>query len=309
MSKSLFIIVIGPPGSGKGYLMNTLVKILLLHNKHVLRDDHNYKHARIDDYVEKDADYNIESLKIIKEKVLQNEELLKYLEELNKNDCSSINYSELNNSFVELDKVAVELSNLYFKIREKYNNVCDNDLNVWLSERQNIVFETTGQYKFDWLFENTELSDVNVLNDYTVVMIYPFVTKDIVLTRVIKRFLTGLNNVVNNSELNNSSLRLPILVTGDHCLLKMIETIQNNIAEYISLCSSHCSRNKINTILFYDNMLKTPILSINLECSDSICFSDNCRGLYKFWNNYHNVLSKNLVDSVINLSKFCSIKN
>lgn len=312
MKKSLFVIVIGPSGSGKGYLMNTIIELLLSHNSNILHDAHNYKHVRIDDYVEKDKNYNDESLKIIQEQVLQNKELLEYLKELNTNGITIINeylVDKPSKNLIELDKVALELSNLYFKIREKYDSICDIDLNTLLSERQNIVFETTGQTKFDWLFENTLLSNNNVLNDYMIIMIYPYVTKEVVLIRAIQRFLVGLNSIINENSIN-ASLRLPVLVTGDKCLLKTIETIQNNIAEYINLCSSRGIDNKINTILLYDNMLKTPILSINLKCNDTLCFSNNnCQELYKFWKDYHNVLSKNLVNSVLNLSKFCLAKN
>lgn len=226
----------------------------------ILRDSRNYKHVRIDDYVENDSNYVDASMKIINERILQNADLSKYFNDLKDIDACTLEITKCLNcnqceNLINLDKVAIELSSLYFNVRKQYDAVCDNDLNNMLLKRQNIIFETTGINKFDWLFENTQLCDSSVLNDYVVIMIYPYVSKEIILTRTLHRFLSG-------------SLRLPPLITGEKCLINSIEVIQDNVARYVDLCNNG-GNSKVNVIMLYDNMLKMPMLTMDLCCKAS----------------------------------------
>lgn len=147
-------------------------------------------------------------------------------------------------------------------------------MNIWLKNRENIVFETTGYNNFDWLFKYTFLSDPQVRNDYKIVIVYPYVEKNIILVRALFRFYTRIkdlilyanfndndlnineltNNIKNSNKINGKILRvprLPILFDGPFSLNESVNVIQKTLADYIINCDN---------IIMYNNLEESPQL-------------------------------------------------
>ena len=158
--KKLFIITIGPSGSGKEYIE----KSLLEHISNQLQDKidvniNDIMHAKIDDLVETDEDYIKESLSVTQKHWINDEESKKYILMLNNvNYCQDqvqlfnerqhdicanlVNTENLENSFFKkIENVAQQYHNIYFNVRRKYNDILDCKINLWLSERKNIIFD------------------------------------------------------------------------------------------------------------------------------------------------------------------------
>jgi len=333
--KSYFVITIGPAGSGKGYIIEKLVNYINtnMENERVI-DIKSFEYGRIDDYIEMDIDYIKASMTTTIEKILKNNDLYNYVQhindiescinEFNKNDniLQSYNNNEL---LKQLDNLSQDYANNYFNIRKKYNAINDANINVWLHDRRNIVFETTGSFNFDWMFtdENFLLSNGEVRKDYNIIVVYPYVDTYIILGRALGRFVKRVNDMLNNGidmntidndeifvnyankiKMGNTKIkfeapRLPALVKGNYSILSSINAIQKNIAEYINKCNNNVNNN-INRLLIYDNQTSDPILSMNLQCINVNLFS-NCNILENFNKKYKHKLSIELVNAINNI--------
>lgn len=335
--KSLFLITIGAAGSGKGYVMPSLMKFINEQYQNV-RDTNKLKYARIDDYIEIDKTFVEESLNHVIKSILPDQELVNYVKSLNNMNVSMdeinnyLNTSQLTTNLAKLENLSSEFTKIYFSARKNYDAINDRNLNLWISKRKNIVFETTGQSNFDWIFSNTALNDPNVLKDYIVILIYPYVNKELILARALNRFISRVNDVINlggftsgttNQEpkyniyvnnithgnlMNNKKVeapRLPTLITGQYSLLNSIPVIQNNIADYINKCMQ-TQDSLVTTILLYDNMTQTPILSVNLNCQKSVKFTGECNNLNVFEKKYGQVLTAKLLSAINNINSVCN---
>lgn len=332
MTHSLFIITFGPAGSGKGYIMDALEKYLK--NDNDIKMPLDYKYARIDDFIEVDKEYVKNSIDETIN-IFSDEHLTNYID----------NMGDINNCITEIDnfltnnKMSQELEllenkslnyvKIYMDTRRKYNGTVDANINLWLSNREHIIFETTGQNNFDWLYEYTLLSNKDVKNDYKILLIYPYVETKIILARALNRFTTRvnmaknvgkinsitdtqdenyiqyINNIVTKTKINNilpESPRLPTLVSGNYSIFYSINNIQNNIANYLNQCEND---DKVNIILLYDNMQQEPILSVELKCK-KIHFANSCLLLPEFNKKYGNHLTTNLKDAIIYIINHCN---
>lgn len=267
MSKSLFVISLGPCGSGKSYTMNKISKILLNEYSQILKNSDDFNFARIDDYVEKDSTYTNQILEIINNTMQVDQDLFEYVTNLNANNQiqneiqTYFTNGELSKNLIKLDKLSVFLTEIYFDTRKKYDLVCDENLNALINKRENIIFETTGKSKLNWLFECTAFKDPIILNDYIIILVYLHVPIDVLLSRVLQRFASNLNS--------KSVPRLPSLITSECSLINSIERIQNNVTSHIFNCVNKCD-NKIHKIFLHNNINKTKFkFSSGLQCCNN----------------------------------------
>jgi len=337
MAKSLFLITIGAAGSGKGFIMQNLMNFIASQYSDV-KDTTNLNYARIDDYIELDENFIKESLNIVIKGILPDQDLTNYVKTLkNMNNTSNeinnyLTTNQLSNNLSKLENLADSFSKIYFQTRKKYDKINDLNLNKWINARENIVFETTGQSKFDWIFEHTPLNDPDVLKDYIVIVVYPYVSKDIILSRALNRFIVRVNdaidlgnimetttpenqnfiqyvnNIKHGNKINNikpEAPRLPKLITGEYPLLNSIPAIQDNIADYIINCAQ-TQDNVITSIILYDNMTYTPIISVNLGCKKVIKFTEECTNTASFQKKYSTSLTPKLLNAINLINTLCN---
>lgn len=279
-----FIICIGPPGSGKGYVEENLISFFGSDLASRL------KSARIDDYVEKDLDYVKQSYSLIKQ-LEKNTTINELVEEISKNGINNNLAQSLYNILSQTN--CFEL--LYTKIRNKYNETLDKDINIWLNQRENIIFETTGVNSFDWLFKYTLLSSPDVRKDYTVYLVYPYASIDNIIKRIINRFIDSL--------INKSSPRLPSLDN----VLESVPIIQNNISSYLSRCASAQQQN-VDKFLLLDNTSSEVIINFNLDCYKSEKSIVDCKAFTSFFYKNSNKITSKLKSEIEHIiSDHCSV--
>lgn len=316
--KSLFIITFGPAGSGKGYIERFLFDSIYanLQDKLYPRDTRKQYYARIDDYVDMDFDYNYNVAKYLKENIFSEELYDKHINVINQQPDNIINNIinssgnlEINNM---LKRIAENFTQFYFSRRRYYSTTLDNELNRNLKDRNNIIYETTGISKIDWIFTNTFLKYKQIRDNYYVVIVYPFVDNTTILTRALTRFAkrakalhddnihlmsaNELSEYISNkiSSSTYSPPRLPLLV-GDNSLKDSISIIQQNISHYIESCISNIG--EVDIIMLYDNNNIIPKLIINRGC-DGARYKENCNKIQDLLNTYRDNIDDNLVKSL-----------
>jgi hypothetical protein len=323
MSKSLFIVAVGPAGSGKGYILE---KALVDIKKNIVYNEKkNFNYGLVDNYVEIDLEFIKKGFAII-----DNDESVdkKYLKSLvNMQECNEeINKFTTNtqdSQLLTLENLGKQYSNLYFDHRSNGNDVLNFNIKMWLQNRENIVLETTGQNNFEWIFKYSFLSDPLVRNDYIIVVVYPYVNENIILARALNRFAIRTTDYLEYSALNMdhyitavqhrnlvdgkicNAIRFPVLINGDNSLKNTIPQIHNTLAYYINKCSSTDNNvESVDYVLIYDNNSK-PDLIINMRCTnENIALSASVQSRIQiFSDNYKNYLNQTLKDAISNLQK------
>lgn len=339
MNKSIFIITMGPMGSGKGYILNSLLDIVRTYNPTITTMDV-FKYSRIDDYIEMDEEFIEKSLDIVIDRILKDDKLTRDIQRLDDiKDCYDeiVDYQNKVDGFTiipKIDEIAQELESIYNSYRLKYDIINYRNLIQMIRNRDNIVFETTGTNRFDWLFTSTPLSNLEVLGDYTIIVVYPYVKDDMIIARALNRFTTRVSDLINicnvtknttkeNEEYINYVIaasngnkighkkievpRLPVLFDGITPLSKSISTIQNNISQYIVDCMSTVDT-KVSLIILFDNNRNVPIISIDMNCGEPIKFTKYCSSLEDFKRNYNLHLSKSLLLALDNIQSKCDME-
>lgn len=281
--KSLFLIIAGPTGSGKGYVQEYTQSYLA----GTYDSSKKLNYALIDDYIETDPVYVYTSLNITKDIIDNNNELVMYISkladidncmsEIKKNigiDCQS------NNNFRKLESTSTLYSSNYFNARRKYDKILNADIKIWLENRENIIFETTGAFNFDWLFTDEFISK-DIRDDYKICLIYPYVNDEIILSRALHRYAlyfndyiknidndTYANNIINGDNINGRIYKAPRyvrLTCDNYSLVNIIEKIQYNIAYYIDKCYVG-GYHDLDMVIVYNNKKNVPIISLHTKC-------------------------------------------
>lgn len=216
---------------------------------------------------------------------------------------------------------------MYFNIRENHDNSMNSAIRYALKKRENIIFETTGSNKYDWLFEKINkyfLSQIR--KDYIIIVIYPYVYNNIILSCALKRFIkrvvlmkeNGLNINSTNKYIDKYSKkifsnelflppRLPILSYHKFSLKNSINSIQNNISYYLNKCKDTTLLSDL--IIIYDNT-NTPNIILEFFCKKTID-KNYCSEFIKFISKvYKKKINNNLIKSIIDIAlKNCSEKS
>jgi len=316
MKKSLFIITFGPAGSGKGYIEEYYKNEIYNKYKNILRHDNfNPYYALIDDYIEKDYDYNYKSIEYCRnniEKIRQT-----FMSDNNNNNINLAENIIKGNHSEKIDlanEIGDDLGKIYFDVKKKYNATNDNMININLAKRNDIVYETTGNNKFDWIFEETHLKYDYVRNSYIIIIVYPFVRISKILERACSRFIKRVDKIDYNNISDNDSLssfvqqnflledflppRLPKL-SGDNSLYGSIKNIQDNISDYMIKCATGTSN--VNEIMLYDNN-NQPVLSIYNKCDSGEYVINKCANIKSFLENNKGNIYPNLQNTI---NKIC----
>lgn len=288
--KSLFVIMIGPAGSGKGYIEGYIRNHFKKSPIEINPD--NFEYALIDDYIEIDGEY-INNVIAVTSELIQNDGVRRYITKLgNYEHCLDQINNYVENKDVDtvnkinmLDDYSVKYTQLYFSARKKYDVTLDDNLAMWLSLRKNIIFETTGNNSLDWLFTSGSFLNQYNINDYIVCMAYPYVTNEVILSRSLHRFASRVCDFVyyhdnNQTDIYYELVKNKVLVNKNqilkppryvqlfgskYSLEQTISSIQANIANYIERCDVN-NNNYIDVFLIYDNRKNMPLLKYDLSC-------------------------------------------
>lgn len=301
---SYFLIMIGPPGSGKSYVASGV-------RRYLAEKYGNYQKkefaALIDDYVEKDAQYITESVRLTS-RVYEDPNVRKVI-----NESMFPEKGVLENDIIALDTYADDFEGLYFRIRKTYDSELTNNMKNALMNRQNIRFETTGMGDISWLIENTPLGDPDVRKDYKVVIVYPYVQTSIIFDRAVTRFTSRANRSLGYDNIdkyiedvqNNKDINPPryVRIYGNKSLSTSITRIQDNISQHIDGC--------VGQDIFVDNVLlvdNTPGSGANvlldIKCSGNrtnIVY--RCDRLRRFLDRHETDLTESLHDAMWKVCK------
>lgn len=321
--KSLFIVMIGPAGSGKGYVEKYVREYF---NQINIQINDTFEYALIDNYVEIDESFIRESL-MLTQNLVNQPQLSSYIRKLNDFNFCNQEIATYNNRCQDshimlnlLEDYSKQYTDAYFKSRKNWNDVLDANIKLWLSQRKNIIFETVGTNNFDWLFNypNAYFNEHN-RNDYIVCLVYPYVDSKTILTRALHRygssvhdFITFYNehksvdnyvNLIKNGVVINHKQYKPPRYIRLFCdkfsLMLGIKQIHDNIANYISHCYLN-NNNYLDMILIYDNTRNTPILQYDLTCQQQNIY---CSDVVNNFEDYD--MSDNLKNIMLQLSQSC----
>ena len=252
-AKPTFIIMIGPAGSGKGYIKQPLFDLLIKEN---IMKNEGVVECGIDDLVEADIEFQNKVTEYIKNNWTLDEII--FIENNTENIINNIispasgNFDIVN----KLNETATYLYDLYMKLREPHNKINDKTIINSLNELKNIRFETTGMSNFDWLYK--EFLTDNIREKYNIVCVYPYVNDMTVLTQALTRFTIQAKKILDKKQ--TAPARLPKIQE----LFNNITKIQNNYVNYLNQCIEN--KNKIDYMIFYDNRQTTPKLVLNKIC-------------------------------------------
>lgn len=333
--KSLFVIAIGPAGSGKGYVYKPMIEHLISQFGDNINVSKFYS-TNIDEYVERNETYIRNTIDITNRELLNDPSVVNTIRNLNSIDeCSQItNYmidnkdsicnGKSNNKFIDSLLNATKLySENYMTVRKPFEIINDANLDLWIADKKNIYFETTGFGGIDWLFKYTNLSNQSIRNDYRIIMVYPFVPAKTIVARAMYRFISRVNlyldsgldidqyvtGVITKQTFNDSvfeSPRIPYLVCEDNSLYNSIPKIQLNIANYMKQCQIN-NNNNLDLFLLYDNVKATPILTVHLGCDVKLTHSIQCPTLKSIIEMYGNEIQHQLIDLFNQLSNSCTV--
>lgn len=312
--KSVFIITIGPAGSGKSSIIGKLMKYINKYYHNINPD--NYESASIDDHVEKDENYIRDISNTIVNDIFLDNDIKDYVIKNSHKQNSDIeieNYINNHKAGIDsLNSITQKMTNIYMEIRKGYYDTNNNNLKNWINERKNIIFETTGQNSLDWLFDGDFFTKDNI-DDYLIIMAYPYVEKKEILSRALNRFAKRvkfiydnyyhngifdveeyIRDVTNKRTINNIRTeppRLPFIFYGTNPLTLSVDAIQNNIIGIMKKCiktddnksAITDTKIRIDKFLAYDVNSRDVKLMIDIDCNNATIDSSYCNDLSKIY--------------------------
>jgi len=243
--KPTLVITMGSTGSGKSKLAKEMIDKLKLKNP---------KFFLIDDYVENDKTYKQKIKKFSKNKNAKSKlknpdkKTLKYFEKsyfsVRNNGCKK----RLTKKKIPKKK-CVDLS------EKGCNLLLSIDLNNAILKKQNIIFETTGEYYPKWL-----IKAINKCNNYKIVIAGIKVSLNNLIKRNKNRSIEGFESFLKNTD-KNPAPRLPDISKKS---LQNQKNLFNKTLKNIVLkgCIKHnknkkdidyCSKYSIDRFLIFDN--------------------------------------------------------
>lgn len=324
--KSVFMITIGPAGSGKSNIIGELKDYI---NKHY--NDINpgiYESGSIDDYVEHDRTYIREIINLIVTDIFLDDKMNGKMDgkingkmkdyiitnsQKQNSDIEIENYINNQESGIDLlNDITQKMTNLYMIVRRKYDNENNTNLKKWINERKNIIFETTGQTNLDWLFEG-EFFTKDTIDDYLIIMAYPYVEKKEILSRALNRFAERvkffydnyyhnrvfdieeyIRDVMSNKMVNNKRVeppRLPFIFYGNNPLTEAVDAIQRNIIGILKKCIKvydtktlkNNTKIRVDKFLAYDVNHRDVKLMIDIDCNNATIDKSYCQDPSKIY--------------------------
>lgn len=236
----LLVVVLGPTGSGKGSIEG---KIKELYN---LDNSVKFVPVLIDDLIEENLNYKFE--------------INKYLSSVKKQHPDITNEQLANYiTGTGLDESIENFNKAYFSTRrgktcrmgEGTMNerlmTCDNKndeiLTTAIKEGKNVIFETTGERKFEWLF-NTHKEGLTA-HKYNIVLAWNVVEVCELITRNAKRAKESIEEFSKDTK--RSAPRLPDINTDT--MFAKLTNIINTFEKIVSECTENCK----HRIVVYDN--------------------------------------------------------
>ena len=235
-NQPLLVVVLGPTGSGKGSIEG---KIKELYN---LDRDVTFVPVLIDDLIEENLNYKFE--------------INKYLSSVKEQNPSIVTNEELANYITGkgLDESIKKFNDAYFSTRRGYNcsidqtkMTCDNKndeiLTTAIKEGKNVIFETTGEREFKWLFETHKEGLKS--NKYNIVLAWNVVEVCELITRNANRAKKSIEEFIGTT--GKSAPRLPD-ISPDTMFDKL-----NNIIKTFKKTVKECTKNCKHRIVVYNN--------------------------------------------------------
>lgn len=308
MNKSQFFIIIEP--------FNTNI---INNYKNIINNLKNTNIIQIDDYIELDDSYIIQSLNILN----NNKNIFKDIDFLNLSNDKINKY--FNKKFIQkIDHLAKEYEQVYYNIKNQYDDILKNHINICLKKRENIILKITSYNNFDWLYNNTILLDTRVRDDYEIIYIYPYITNNNLIKQVLSEFLINIKSLVvnynynftnnkdiindarNGNIINNTLIKIPrifSLIHGKFSLYNSNNNIQDTIAYYIDKCVN--DKTYIDKFIMYDNNdINNQILIFDILCNCNKKDINNININY-FNEKYFQDINKSLSKSLLKILKFC----
>ena len=251
MPQPYFLIVLGPPASGKGSLPEKVKQYLNLDSKPAVK-------VLIDDLVENSPYYKKKFNEWIQDKTetqIQREFRSPTKKTLN----------EFNDMYFTARKFTNCKTGTSIKEKPKSNGTplkgtCDYINNKKLENaikyKKNVIFETKGEYFPQWLFDIHDLSMYHVINAWSVVDLCKLLDRN--KSRARQHVSNYLNNTIISDKLppRLPNLKLSVYASG---LRKTIETFKTTLKKKNILCGVDIDGTKCNEmrlLVFNNNSLK-----------------------------------------------------
>jgi hypothetical protein len=240
-NQPLLVVVLGPTGSGKGSIEG---KIKALYD---LDNSVKFVPVLIDDLIEENLNYKFE--------------INKYLSSVKEQNPSIVTNEELANYITGtgLDESIKKFNNAYFSTRRgktcimgegtmnERSMTCDakNDeiLTTAIRDGKNVIFETTGERKFEWLFdthkEGLESKDYNIVLAWNVVEVCELITRNANRTK------QSIEEFIKNTK--GDAPRLPDI--SPDTMFNKLTNIINTFEKIVRECTENCK----HRIVVYDN--------------------------------------------------------
>jgi hypothetical protein len=250
-----FLIVAGPTGAGKGSLPDFITQYLNLGKKHtkILIDDlvvqNKYYKNAYDEWVLKNK-FDVERVK--KEMLNPSEDTVKFF--------NTIYFASRKHTDCMTGEVLNCTQNVPCEKTCDYQN--DIALDTAIKQQKNIVFETTGIFFPDWLFEQY----ASFLENYQIIFAYPIVDVNTLLHRNKTRAESQVDAYYNSA--NVLPPRLPDIKEDKYRenLIKIIAIISS----FLENQTTKCMANKIYCnvrVILVDNNDKQFVLYDNRDTS------------------------------------------
>ena len=253
MTNPVLIIALGPTGSGKGSIPSKISTLL--------GGEYEFTNILIDDLVENHENYK--------------QEVRKILTELQENPEAGSDPFSINN--LQNKDILEKFNKAYFQTRKNVDcneeksfiscdKLNDNNLTEALKDGKNIVFESTGEYFPDWLFNvyKNELKErkYEIIVSYSVVGLCELIKRNFTRTQeTIKKFL---------EDNNNKAPRLPDMNHGvfKGKVNKIIETFKETVDKQKNICTEQFAECAIRIVVFDNNTTDSSILYDSKENID-----------------------------------------
>ena len=241
--KPTLVITMGSTGSGKSKLAKEMIDKLKLNNP---------KFFLIDDYVENDMKYKQKIKKFSKNKNARSK--------LRKSDKKTLKYFEKsyfsvrnNGCKKKLKKKTVPKKKCVSISEKGCNKLMDIELNNAILKKNNIIFETKGEYYPNWLIEA-----IKKCNNYNIVIAGVKVSLNNLIKRNKNRAIEGMELFLKDTN-KNPAPRLPDISDKS---LKNQKKLLNKTLKNIILKGcikgnkkdiDYCSKYSIDRLLIFDN--------------------------------------------------------
>lgn len=263
-TKPYIIVTLGPTGSGKSKLIDKTIAYLGLNPR--------YTKILVDDLVENNSYYKEIVLSIILDVEKKCKRERKFCKDVECNICDTSPYYR-NPSEELLKSFETSYRNIRFdrkvcdkdKIKDTCENVNDYRLKKAISNRDNIVFETTGLSIPSWL-----LNEPFINRRYDVYFSYSVVNFDKLIQRNTSRTINSIHMFLKDQS--NPGPRLPDI--REHIFVSLVRKIRDTLSSIRRLClrvdrdEKMCGKQPIKKLLIFNNSGKRMKIAFDSSNTD-----------------------------------------